>query len=100
MTRSTCNLCGLLGLLILLISGCARLKAGPPTVGPAPVAPPRPRAEWMDDGAAAIWARHLGQAQRALLEVADREVRRNDPARLLDASSASTPNNFVNGRAV
>jgi len=34
----------------------------------------------MDDGAAAIWARHLGQAQRALLEVADREVRRNDPA--------------------
>jgi tetratricopeptide (TPR) repeat protein len=69
---------GCLGLLLL--AGCARLKAGPPIAGPAPVQPPRPRADWLDDGAAAIWARHLGQAQRALLEVADREVRHNDPA--------------------
>jgi hypothetical protein len=64
----------------LLLLGCARLKAGPPTVGPGPVPSPRPRAEWLDNSAAAIWARHLGEAQRALLEIADREVRRNDPA--------------------
>jgi hypothetical protein len=40
----------------------------------------RPREAWLDDGAAAIWAGHLGQAERALLEVADREVRSTDSA--------------------
>ncbi len=50
------------------------------TTAVAPVPPARPRAEWLEAGAAAIWSRHLGEAQRALLEVADREVRRNDPA--------------------
>jgi hypothetical protein len=40
----------------------------------------RPRDRWLDEGAAAIWAGQLGTAQRALLEVADREVRRSDPA--------------------
>ena len=52
-----------------------------PTRGePAPVPPPRPRAEWLADGAAALWAGRLGEAQRALLEIADREVGRKDPA--------------------
>jgi hypothetical protein len=40
----------------------------------------RPREAWLDDSAAAIWAGQLGQAERALLEVADREVRTTDSA--------------------
>lgn len=70
------------GCVGLLLAGCGALGASRARAGaatPAPVPPPRPRAEWLADGAAAIWAGHLGEAQRALLEVADREVRRSDP---------------------
>ena len=83
-TRSTPStrsmLTGFLG--GLLLAGCGglaatRAKAG--ATAPAPVPQPRPRSAWLADGVAAIWAGHLGEAQRALLEVADREVRRNDP---------------------
>jgi hypothetical protein len=44
------------------------------------VAPERPRSAELAAGAAAIWSGRLGDAQRALLEVADREVGRSDAA--------------------
>ncbi|HET6146932.1 MAG TPA: hypothetical protein VFH68_05330 [Polyangia bacterium] len=58
----------------------ATAKATTVATGAPRIGPERPRAEWLDEGAAAIWAGHLGRAERALLEVADREVRAVDPA--------------------
>ena len=85
-TRLTFKAPSLCGCLALALAGCGAVGAravragAASTANPAPVPAPRPRAEWLDEGAAAIWARRLGHAQRTLLEVADREVRRNDPA--------------------
>jgi hypothetical protein len=67
---------------MMLMGGCAGVGEATtkPVTGSTAVPPARPRVEWLADGATAIWAGHLGEAQRALLEIADREVRRPDPA--------------------
>jgi hypothetical protein len=76
------------GLPLALIGAAALQAAAAPSapqktqVAPASqsVAPARPRAERLTQATAAVWSGRLAEAQRALLEVADREVGARDPA--------------------
>ena len=69
-------------LMAAALGGCAGAGQGAAkrATGAGSISPERPRADWLDASAAAIWAGRLGEAQHGLLEVADREVRRPDSA--------------------